>query len=109
MNTFIISVVMAAIAPLLYPVIRDLFVNVYIYCMNKHRGKPTWVVGTVIENMVLMNGFSVGRCKIYKTDFSTVYFRYLKENKAGTFVQTFCIKKRDMQKLFLVYPAGHGL
>ena len=69
------SLITVVIIPFLAPFLMDLMACCMVSAMNKAKGKPTWVVGTKFEEVILPNAASLGCCYVYKVSWSCIMLK----------------------------------
>jgi hypothetical protein len=101
MSTMLIvsTLVTAVIIPFFAPMLMDLLCNSYIQLMNKKNGKPTWIVGTEFDSVILENGATIPSCYIYAVTWKNVVLRLYCDDSKNRFVR---IKKRNLMKATVV-------
>jgi hypothetical protein len=71
--------VTAVILPFLAPILMDCFAGIWIMAVNKAKGKPTWVVGTRFEDVILPNAASIGCCYVYKVTWNCILLKRIEQ------------------------------
>lgn len=97
---WIVGIMLAAVAGVLSPVLSDTLACVYIWCMNKSKGRPTWKGGTAFRTLTWPCGFTIYSGSIVNVTFSHVYF-YGKLSGSDTVGATYAVKKSGMKKMIM--------
>lgn len=97
---WVLGIVLAGVAGVLSPILGDTLACVYIWFMNRAKGRPTWVRGTEFRTFTWPCGFTIHTGRISKVSFSHVYLRG-RLSPEDTRDGLYSVKKSAMKKMIM--------